>query len=183
MSPQFEIWPVLELLEDLERKVIALYDALREKFKDDEGAANLFKLLSQDENRHLNIVKFELGMVFRSRNEYRRVEADKEAIKAAALTAKMLLDSAAALDLEDALRSSLRLEEDGAEIYYRTKIVEANPKIAGIIHSLASAEKKHVERILEFAKERGVEVSLEEKTATAAEEDVVIDPPDEDPAG
>jgi rubrerythrin len=144
-------------LDDMERVLGRLYLWFSEIFAADPGAVALFYRMSLEEKAHASTIQYLKRVVRRDPKLFQDVEVDFEEVQAICARASAILEKSVTMTLEKALKLALSLEESSAEYHYRNAILYANPDLAALMKSLASADKQHLMGLRDFARAMGYE--------------------------
>jgi rubrerythrin len=146
-----DILTVLRKLGDLERDMGNVYEWLATVFSGDEQAVEFFHKLAQEEQSHLNLVKYQERVVRKTPGEFAGVEISLPALdKAFQKIAEFRKTNPM---LKDALQFALEMETDVSEHYAATVMIQSNESFAQMVKGLMEAQKdEHYKRLLEFAR-------------------------------
>jgi len=146
-----DILNVLKKLGDLERDLGKAYEWLATVFKDDEKAAEFFRKLAQDEQAHLDLVKYQERVVRKTPGEFTGVEIDLPAVDSTVKKIAEFRKTDPAM--KDAIRFALDMETEVSEHYAATVMDQSNPSFAQMVKGLtATQEDDHYKKLIEFAR-------------------------------
>lgn len=145
-----DILTVLNKLAQLENDASKLYEWFSVLFAQDEKAAAFFRKLSEEEQSHLDLVRYQERIVRKAPKDFAGVDVNVESID------KALSDIAAfrrtAPSLRDAIRFALDLETEIVEQYAATVMDQSNREFAALMKSLTSSLKEdHYKQLIKFA--------------------------------
>jgi hypothetical protein len=135
----------------------SLYDCLRLRYGPDAGAAELFTRLRDEKLGHRDIVRRVRQRMFQSLTNYADLQDyDQEALERTLRDVEDLTARASRLGLEGALRSSLVLEREAAELHSLGTGSRIEPSLDALTRTLRAAGLEHRSRIESFARDRGI---------------------------
>ncbi len=147
-----DILTVLKKLGDLERDLGKSYERFAELFRDDEKVSEFFKKLSQDEQAHLDLVKYQERVVRKTPGEFAGVEIDLPAVDETLRKIDEFRKTTPTV--RDAIRFALDMETEVSEHYTGSIMEQSNPSFAQMVKGLAATQKdEHYQQLLEFARE------------------------------
>ena len=146
-----DILTALKKLGELERDMGNVYEWLTTVFSDDEQAVFFYRKLAQDEQNHLNLVKYQERVVRKTPGEFADVEINLPAIdKSFQKIAEFRKTNPT---IKDAIRFSLDMETEVSEQYVATIMEQSNESFAQMVKGLAEAQTdEHYQRLIEFAR-------------------------------
>ena len=146
------ILTVLTKLAELEREAGRLYGRLATLFRDDPKASGFFRKLSEDEQRHYDLVKYQERIVRKSPADFGEVDADLAAINRT--LASIAAFSRATPSVAEAIRFSLDIETEIVESYAATVMKQSNQEFAEMVRGLtANFKEDHYQQLVRFAGE------------------------------
>jgi rubrerythrin len=152
-----KIWRILRSLESLEDTMAQCYDCLRLRYAADHEVAAFFARMRDEELSHRDIVRFEQRVMFRSPENYRDLpDYDQEALERTLRGVEKLIEGAACLSLDEALRRSAAFEHEATEQHYRSAVGQASPALGTLVKRLGSGDEHHAARLWSFASGRGI---------------------------
>jgi rubrerythrin len=145
-----DILSVLTKLAQLESEASKLYEGFSTLFTDDEKAREFFKKLSQDEQAHYDLVKYQERVVRKAPKDFGPVDVNMAAIERT-LT-RIVEFRGANPSLKDAIRFSLDVETEIAEQYAATIMDQSNKDMAAMMNGLTAGIKEdHYKQLIAFA--------------------------------
>lgn len=147
---------LLNALEGVEHGLAELYGWFAQRFDHDPVASGMFFRLSLQEQSHVNLVRYGRTLVRRSPKEFRPVPVNGRLIEELRESIETFRGSQDEPTLEDAVRFALRAEVHAAERIHRSVLVDSNPSLAGVVASLACADREHAALLEGFARQRGI---------------------------
>jgi len=149
----------LNLLEEVEGEMAALYDWLARTFATaDAQVTAFFAKMARDELHHRDLVRFQNQLVSKSRHSFPPVPIDVNGIAAHVKRVRKLRDNYPPASVGLALALALELEESPVESHYRHAIAQASPGLARLIASLNKADEHHADHLRQFMQQRGLTV-------------------------
>jgi rubrerythrin len=148
-----ELMAVLEDFEELERMVGDLYRHFSELFSADSDVSRLFSRLSEDEESHRQVVRYQQRLVRLSPKTFSDIEVDTEAIQDLKDRAAKLLRSRS-VSVDSALGFALDAECRAAECHLKNALSQANPAIANLLRGLGAGDEQHVQLLRDFVEKR-----------------------------
>jgi rubrerythrin len=146
-----DVLTVLRKLGDLERDMENVYEWLATAFNGDEQAVDFFHKLAQEEQAHLNLVKYQERVVRKTPGEFSDVEISLPSIEKS--FQKTLEFRKTNPTIKDALRFALDMETDVSEHYAASVMEQSNESFAQMVKGLMETQKdEHYKRLLEFAR-------------------------------
>lgn len=145
-----DILSVLTKLAQLESEAAKLYEWFSSLFTDDEKAREFFKKLSQEEQAHYDLVKYQERVVRKAPKDFGPVDVNMAAIERT-LT-RIVEFRGTNPSLKDAIRFSLDIETEIAEQYAATIMDQSNKDMAAMMKGLTAGIKEdHYKQLIAFA--------------------------------
>jgi len=145
-----DILAVLNKLAQLENEASKLYEWFSDLFALDEKASAFFRKLSEEEQSHYDLVKYQERIVRKAPKDFAGVDVNMDAIdKTLSAIAAFRTTSPA---LKDAIRFALDLETEIVEKYAATVMDQSNREFAALMKSLTTSLKEdHYKQLIKFA--------------------------------
>ena len=150
-----DILKFLNMAEGLEGNLATLYGKFSKDF-DPAEVSEMFRKLSQDEESHREIVKFEKKLVLRNRGEFKEISLDISGLSEMLAKIDELIKASQPLTPDQAIIFAIDCERSAAELHFRKAITISNPKIAGLMKNLGQKDKDHFSFLIKVAKDRGI---------------------------
>ena len=147
---------VLNALEGVEHGLAELYGWLAQLFDHDAAASGMFFRLSLQEQSHVNLLRYGRSLVRHSPKEFRAVPVDRALIEELVTRIHAFRSTQPGPTLEEAVVFAFRAESHAAERIHRAVLVDASPSLAGVVASLACADREHAALLEAFAQQRRI---------------------------
>ncbi len=141
---------ILKRTAELEAAAARLYDWYAQIFEDIRDANAFFLGMKHEELGHLRNVEFQKRIVDRSPQAFKDHPMDDSDIKVAINMIDQHI-SEGVFEIMDALKFAINLENNAAEIHYRTAMAQSNKDIAKLVTALTKDDKGHAEKLRSFA--------------------------------
>jgi rubrerythrin len=151
-----EVASALRPLECVEESLARLYQALSERFAGDGPATMFFSRLAFEERSHTNEVQFLRRLVRQNPKEFGVLDLELPAIQKSLDEIQAFAARVARVTLEEALHFTARIEDGAAETHSRVARGLINPEARTSVEGLSQADRRHLETVRSFMKERGV---------------------------
>ncbi len=151
---------ILNYLEQIEMKMMKIYEAFAGCAGDDREAAAFFRGMAREEAAHLEMVQFQLRVIVKDRKQYKDVEADLNEIIQLLVHGDKILIESDCYGLEGALQAAVFFEISAAESLYRTVLEKSNPELSVLVKNLQKFDHAHHDALVSFAEKRGLDVSI-----------------------
>ena len=146
-----KILKVLNRIEELEESLADLYSRLSRAFADNKEEHDFFASLSEEEESHRDLARYQIRLVRNSHEPFTDVDIDIACIESLISRAREFAQHTAPT-IEDALQVTLELETNLAEHYISSAIKQANPEVSGLIDNLCLGCRKHLRDCIEMGK-------------------------------
>lgn len=150
-----ELSTALRTLERLEEKIAELYTVFSQWYADDVEVSSMFLRMSREEMGHRNVVRFERKLLLQGSD----CEFAGESIMAQIRNIMHSIDQYIVLSEPpsacEAVQFAIRIEVDAAENHTRKEMLAGHPEIGQLANKLGRADELHVEKLTEFARQRG----------------------------
>ena len=140
----------LKLLKDLEAKVSKLYTHFGTVFAGDEDAAELFELLSMDEDSYSSVVQYQMRLLKQEPGAFGSVDINETELKALMGFIDNAMASNAEPTLKQAVELALEIEGSEAKTKYRNLLVQSNPKLNELLRNMGVPDAVHSKRLTDF---------------------------------
>ncbi len=150
-----EILNLLSALEGVEGGLADLYGWFSERLSDDGEVSGAFFRLSLQEKSHLNLVRYGRKLARQTPHDFHPVAVDGEVVEELVTAIRGFRERHPEPSVADAIRFALWAEGHAAERIHRTVLVDSNPSLAGVVASLASADREHQATLETLARRRG----------------------------
>jgi len=145
-------------LESLERELGLLYLGFAESYASEPSLAEMFGGLSNEENKHADIVNYQLRLFRRNKGQFKDIEVDTTEISRLTEHVRELKNRQESLSWEEALEVAYEMENTAAEHYMMLAGSQANPDIRGLLKAMASSCNEHHSRLGQFFINTGLDV-------------------------
>jgi rubrerythrin len=146
-----DILKVLTKLGQLEQDTSKLYEWLSNLFVLDAEVARFFRKLSEDEQAHFDLVKYQERIVRKSPKDFEGVDVDLGAVDKT--LSRIAEFRATSPSVRDAIRFALDLETEIVEKYASTIMNQSNKELAALMKNLTNNLKEdHYQQLIQFAK-------------------------------
>ncbi len=157
-----QLLQILAWLEKVELEMASFYQWLSERFADDTEASGFFFRMCIQERSHANLLQYGRKIAVRHPRAFEPQAFEPTQVDELITLIGAFRREHPEPDLADAVRFAVRLEGHPVENLHREMLVRSNPDVAGMINSLANADREH-QRVLEaFARSRGVQAGEDE---------------------
>ncbi len=152
MDPQ----AFFKTLSEFEGRVGEFYQWCSSVFEADPEATSVFRQLAKEERSHVSLVEFQRRLARNSPAEFADVSLDLKPVEETLAMIAEIRGAATPPSLDEALRHALAFEASAAEYHYKTAMQQAHPGTAKLLEALCTGDREHRQRLLEFARARGV---------------------------
>lgn len=141
---------LLKKTAELEEAVAGLYGWYAQLFEAVPNAGEFFRSMEREEMAHRNKVEFQKRIVDQNPGEFKDCPTDGSDIQVAISLIEQHVQEGV-FEIGDALKFAIQLENNNAEIHYRTAMTQSNPDIARLVEALTKDDKDHCEKLRCFA--------------------------------
>ncbi len=152
---------ILRRLEALETELEALYDLFVRSCESDPSVADTFRGLAHEEHLHADLIKYQIRIYQKNRNQFREIEIDLSQISELTDRIKQLRNGLKTLTPEESLEVAYEIENSAAEHYYVLAGIQSNPEIKNLLKAMASGCTEHHARLAKFFTNTGLEVKTD----------------------
>lgn len=154
-----EIVDIFRPLALLEHSLSDLYGQWSLAFEDDAEASFAFMKLASEERGHALLVEYQERLALNNPDLYIVADIDLGTIRDATERVRDLR-ARSAPSLIEAISIAAELEMAAAESHYRNALGKACPDLARLLNSLGAEDRGHMERLVSFARARGVDLGI-----------------------
>ncbi len=151
-----DLGSLLNALEGVEQGLADLYGWFAECFEDEPAVAGTFYRLGIQERSHVNLVRYGRTLVRRAPKDFRPVQVETALVEELVRAILSFRRAHPGPTVAEAVAFALWAERHAAERIHRAVLVDSNPSLAGVVASLACADREHVAMLEAMARSRGL---------------------------
>jgi rubrerythrin len=164
---EMDLKSLMSKVVELEGSLSVVYQKIAERFRSDPEAEELFSQLSSEESNHKEIASFERRVIMANGALFYPVEIDEKAFEY--VTAKMKRLSNDNLTIDEIVNLCVKLEDSMSEHYVFIAAGKTNKRFGKFIVQMSSESLGHANKVIEFAKKRGIILTKHEKEEKSPE--------------
>ena len=158
---EMDLKSLMSKVVELEGSLSIVYQKIADRFSNDPEVKELFSLLSSEESNHKEIASFERRLITANANLFHPVEMDQKAFDYVMVKINRLSNSNLAID--EIVDLCVKLENSMAEHYVFIAAGKTNKRFGKFIVQMSSESLGHANKIIEFAKKRGIILTKHEE--------------------
>jgi rubrerythrin len=158
---EMDLRSLMSKVVELEGSLSIVYQKIADRFSNDSETRELFSLLSSEELNHKEIASFQRRVITANAGFFHPVEIDQKAFDYVMVKINRLSNSN--LTIDEIVDLCVKLENSMSEHYVFIAAGKSNKRFGKFIVQMSSESLGHANKIIDFAKKRGIILTKHEE--------------------